>query len=150
VSGARSRARPPAVGTVVLAGVGLIGGSIGLGLHQRFLAERVIGLDPDPTALDAARGLGVIDEARLEPGPWLARGRPGGAGHAGALAGALARELAPHLRPDAVVTDVGSVKAPLVRRSPACASSAGTRWRARSAAACSTPTRRCSRTPSGC
>ena len=64
--------RPAAIlNTVVIAGVGLIGGSIGLGIRQRFLAHRVIGIDPDPGSLDAARGLGIIDEAQLRPGPWL-------------------------------------------------------------------------------
>ena len=57
---------------VVIAGVGLIGGSIGLGVRQRFLADTVAGLDPDPEALDAAGWAGVIDEAHLEPGEWLA------------------------------------------------------------------------------
>jgi len=108
-------ARPaPLIGTVVLAGVGLIGGSIGLGLHQRFLARRVIGLDPDPTALDAARGLGVIDEAKLESGPWLRDADLVVLATPVRTLERLARELAPFLRPDAVVTDVGSVKAPLV------------------------------------
>ncbi len=104
----------PLVGTVVLAGVGLIGGSIGLGLHQRFLARRVIGLDPDPVALDAARGMGVIDEAKLEPGPWLAEADLVVLATPVRRLERLARELAPFLRPDALVTDVGSVKAPLV------------------------------------
>jgi prephenate dehydrogenase len=102
------------VGTVVLAGVGLIGGSIGLGLHQRFLAERVVGLDPDPAALDAARGLGVIDEARLASGPWLAEADLVVLATPVRTLERLAHELLPHLRRDAVITDVGSVKAPLV------------------------------------
>lgn len=102
------------MGTVVIAGVGLIGGSVGLGLHQRFLARRVIGLDPDPAVLDAARGLGVIDSARLEPGPWLAEADLVVLATPVRSLVRLARELAPYLRPDAIVTDVGSVKAPLV------------------------------------
>ena len=109
------RARPaPLVGTVVLAGVGLIGGSIGLGLQGRFLAERVVGLDPDPAALDAARGLGVIDAARLEAGPWLAEADLVVLATPVRSLERLARELITHLRPDAIITDVGSVKAPLV------------------------------------
>ena len=64
--------RPEALfNTVAIAGVGLIGGSIGLGIRQRFLANKVIGLDKDPAALEAALGLGVIDEAQLRPGDWL-------------------------------------------------------------------------------
>lgn len=116
MAGANAGVRPaPVVGTVVLAGVGLIGGSIGLGLQQRFLARHVIGLDPDPAALDAARGLGVIDTARLAPGPFLAEADLVVLATPVRSLERLAFELAPHLRPDAVVTDVGSVKAPLVR-----------------------------------
>ena len=97
-------------GTVVVAGVGLIGGSVGLGTRQRFLADKVIGFDFDPRALEAARGMGVIDEAQLHPGPWL-----GGAelvvlaSPAGTLT-ASARELARFTRTDTIFTDVGSIK----------------------------------------
>ncbi len=109
-------ARPAAItGTVVLAGVGLIGGSVGLGLHQRFLAHHVIGLDPDPVALEAARGLGAIDEARLEPGPWLERADLVVLATPVRSLERLAREVSPFLRADAIVTDVGSVKEPLVK-----------------------------------
>jgi prephenate dehydrogenase len=106
----------PLFGTLVVAGVGLIGGSIALGARQRFLADTVIGLDPDAEALEVARFHGVIDEARLEPGEWLAQAdlvilaTP-----AGTLV-PLAHELAPHLREDAIVSDVGSVKAKIVRQ----------------------------------
>lgn len=108
-------ARPaPLVGTVVLAGVGLIGGSIGLGLQQRFLARRVIGFDLDPAVLEAARGLGVIDEARLQAGPWLAEADLVVLATPTRTLVRLAREVAPFLRPDCVVTDVGSAKAEVV------------------------------------
>lgn len=108
-------ARPaPLVGTVVLAGVGLIGGSVGLGLQQRFLARRVIGLDHDPAVLDAARGLGVIDEARLTAGPWLADADLVVLATPTRTLERLAGEVAPYLRADAIVTDVGSAKADVV------------------------------------
>ena len=100
----------PLFETVAIAGVGLIGGSVGLGIQQRFLAKRVIGLDRDAATLEAAQGLGVIDAAQLSPGPWL---------HEADLVilatpvrsiVPLAEALRPHLRSDALVTDVGSVK----------------------------------------
>lgn len=105
---------PPLFGTVVIAGVGLIGGSIGLSTRQRFLAKRVVGLDLSPVTLDAARGLGAIDEARLTPGQWLA---DADLVILAAPARALVpsgRALLPYLRPDAIITDVGGVKAPVV------------------------------------
>jgi len=110
-----SSARPaPLVGTVVIAGVGLIGGSIGLGLQQRFLAQRVIGFDSDPVVLDAALGLGVIDEAQLHAGPWLQAADLVILATPTRTLVRLAREIAPHLRPDCVVTDVGSAKGAVV------------------------------------
>ncbi len=104
----------PILGTVVIAGVGLIGGSVALGLRERFMAREVIGFDTDPETLTTALGLGVIDAAHLEIGAWLAgadlvilaapvRALPD-----------LASRMAKFAGPDTVFTDVGSVKAPLL------------------------------------
>lgn len=101
---------------VVIAGVGLIGGSIGLGLRQRFLAESVVGLDPDPEALDAAQWTGVIDETHLEPGPWLQEADLVVLAAPVQTLTELAGSLEPFLKPDTIVTDVGGVKAELVRQ----------------------------------
>ncbi len=101
---------------VVIAGVGLIGGSIGLGVRQRFLAETVIGLDPDPEALDAAQWTGVIDETHLEAGDWL---RDADLVILAAPVQSLielARSMEPWLSDDAIVTDVGGVKQELVEQ----------------------------------
>lgn len=100
--------------TVAVAGVGLIGGSIGLGVRRHAAARRIVGFDADPVTLEAAHGLGVVDETKLTPGPWLEQvdllvlAAP-----AGSLI-ALAERLLPHLRDGAVITDVGSVKGPVV------------------------------------
>lgn len=56
--------------TVALVGVGLIGASIGLAIHQRRLATHVIGVGRTKKTLDLARNLGAIDEATTS----LARG----------------------------------------------------------------------------
>ena len=45
----------PLIDKVALIGVGFIGGSIGLALRKRQLAERVIGIDPNPHNLQIAR-----------------------------------------------------------------------------------------------
>ena len=100
--------------TVAIAGVGLIGGSIGLGIRQRFLAHHVIGLDQNAKVLEAALGMGVIDEAKFNPGKWLAEvdlvilASP-----AGTIISS-AESLQPFLAPDCIVIDVGSVKAGIV------------------------------------
>ncbi|AWT35612.1 prephenate dehydrogenase [Deinococcus arenae] len=110
MSAASPSAPGPLFETAVVAGVGLIGGSVALGLRQRLLARRVIGLDASPEVLREAEALGVVDEVRAAPGEWL-RGADLVvlAAPMRALA-PLARELAPFLNPAALVTDVGSVK----------------------------------------
>lgn len=104
--------RPKALfGTIVIAGVGLIGGSVGLGIRQRFLAEKVIGFDFDPEALEAARGMGVIDEAQLQPGTWLQDADLVILASPARTLVPSAKELAAYTRPETIFTDVGSVKA---------------------------------------
>ena len=101
----------PMFGVAVIAGVGLIGGSLALGLRQRGLVGHVIGYDASPEALQEALALGVIDEARASVGEWL---RVAGLVVLAApvkVLPALARELAPFIGTHTVVTDVGSVKA---------------------------------------
>jgi prephenate dehydrogenase len=55
------------LGTVGIVGVGLIGGSIGLALRARGLAERVVGIGRDVRRLEDAKALGAIDEGSTEP-----------------------------------------------------------------------------------
>ena len=47
--------------TVAIVGVGLIGGSIGLALRERRLAQKIIGIGRRQTSLDRARDVGAID-----------------------------------------------------------------------------------------
>jgi prephenate dehydrogenase len=95
-------------------GTGLLGGSVGLGLRERFLANEVIAYDPDPTALEAARALGAADRIETRLGPWIAELDLGVlAAPVGALE-ALGREVARFASEGTLWTDVGSVKAPVV------------------------------------
>jgi prephenate dehydrogenase len=104
----------PAFNTVVLAGVGLIGGSVGLGIRQHFLANTVIGFDRDQQALDAAIGMGVIDEARSIPGSWLDQADLVVLASPVHSLIPLGLELADHLNSNCIITDVGSVKEEVV------------------------------------
>jgi prephenate dehydrogenase len=54
------------IGTLTIVGVGLIGGSIGLGARRRGLAGRVIGAGRNLAALERARELGAIDHVCLD------------------------------------------------------------------------------------
>lgn len=100
---------------VALLGVGLLGGSLGLALRRLGLAGRVHGYVRRDAAVPECRAAGAVDTA--------------GTDLAEAVRGAdlvvfctplgqmppLAEKAAPHLAPGVLVTDVGSVKAPLVR-----------------------------------
>ncbi|MBU6216949.1 MAG: prephenate dehydrogenase/arogenate dehydrogenase family protein, partial [Acidobacteria bacterium] len=92
----------------LLLGVGLIGGSIGLALKER--GWEVLGRDASSATLDAALDLGVID-AVAPPGPIDAIDITFVATPVGAIAEGVRLALADTT---GVVTDVGSVKTPLL------------------------------------
>lgn len=99
---------------VTLVGVGLLGGSLGMAIRQRGLAENVCGLVRRSAIIADCERLGAVDVATRNLGPAI-RGAdlvvlcsPIG------QMGALTRELLPFLEPEALVTDVGSVKGPIV------------------------------------
>ncbi len=101
-------------GRIGIFGVGLLGGSLGMGIRERFLADEVIAYDPNPNALNQARAVGAADRVEAKLGPWVAELDLGIlAAPVGALAD-LGRSVAAHASPDTLWTDVGSVKAPVV------------------------------------
>jgi prephenate dehydrogenase len=99
---------------VTLVGVGLLGGSLGMALRQRGLAEHVCGVVRRSAIIPDCERLGAVDVATRNLGPAV-RGAdlvvlccPIG------QMGALTQEMLPFLEPGVLVTDVGSVKAPIV------------------------------------
>lgn len=106
---------PGPLSRVAIVGVGLIGGSLGMALRGRRLAQTVVGVGRDAARLETARRLGAVDEIATD----LA------AGVAGADLVVLAtpirqiiadlETLSPLLSPGALVTDVGSTKAEIAR-----------------------------------
>ena len=100
---------------VTLVGIGLLGGSLGLALQRRKLASLVTGCVRRPESVDECVQLGVVHEATcdlrrgVEEADLVVLCTPIGAMHE------TARSLAPLLKPGAVVTDVGSVKEPVVK-----------------------------------
>lgn len=95
-------------------GVGLIGGSLALALRRAGQVERIVGAGRGQANLARALADGVIDEIAATPARAVA-----GADMAllavpvGSMAG-LMEEIAPHLAPDAVLTDAGSTKRDVV------------------------------------
>lgn len=96
---------------VALAGVGLIGGSIGLAARRR-LGAHVVGWNRSPQALEIALQRGAIDEAVADIGD-IGSADVAIAGVAVDALAATTRALCEAL-PRAVVTDVGSTKQALV------------------------------------
>lgn len=99
---------------VAIAGVGLIGGSIGLAIRRRLPRARVVGIDR-PAVLRVARLRGAVHEGTAA----LAAGLAGAdlvvlALPVDAILRALPR-VARLAGPEAIITDVGSTKDPIVR-----------------------------------
>jgi cyclohexadieny/prephenate dehydrogenase len=100
---------------VALIGIGLIGSSISHAMRRKGLAKEIVGSARTKQTLNTALKLGLIDKG-YDSAAAAAKGAdlvilsvPVGA------CGPLAAEIAPHLRPGAILTDVGSVKEAVVR-----------------------------------
>lgn len=108
---------------VVIAGVGLIGGSFALALKTAGVVNQVVGIGRTRAALDNAKRLGVIDIVAenwadaLRDTDLVLLAMP-----VGQMENSL-RELMPHLESKTLITDAGSTKSD-VRR--CCA---GDTWR---------------------
>jgi cyclohexadieny/prephenate dehydrogenase len=95
---------------VALIGLGLIASSMGHAIKQAGLAGHIAGHAKTADTRDAALELGFVDSvADTAADAVLDADLVVLAVPVGAM-GAVAREIAPHLRPGATVTDVGSVK----------------------------------------
>lgn len=93
---------------LALIGTGLIGGSLALAAKQAGAVRTVLGVGRTPERLAEARSLGILDET----GSWIEAGQADCillALPVGETATVL-RQLAPHLKPGAIVTDAGSTK----------------------------------------
>ncbi len=102
---------------VAVVGLGLLGGSVALAARERGAAREVVGATRSAEARAEALARGAVD--RIAPLAEVARGADLVvlASPVGAMP-ALLREITPGLTPGTVITDVGSVKAPLVDTLP--------------------------------
>jgi prephenate dehydrogenase len=100
------------VDKLAIVGTGLIGGSFSLALKQAGAVREVLGVGRNPARLTVAREFGLIDRAV----DWIE------AGEADCILLALPvgeteavlKQLAPHLKAGAIVTDAGSTKVNVV------------------------------------
>ncbi len=99
---------------VTLIGVGLIGASLGHAIKRGTLAERVVGYARRPETRAKALALGAIDHgadtlaAAVKDADLVILCTPVGS------FSAIAKEMAPNLKPGAIVSDGGSVKSAVV------------------------------------
>ncbi|MBM3848866.1 MAG: prephenate dehydrogenase/arogenate dehydrogenase family protein [Verrucomicrobia bacterium] len=113
---------------VTLVGVGLLGGSLGLALKRRGLADEVQGFVRRSSSVAECLALGVVDRCSRNLAEAVADAdlvvlcSP-----VGQMA-TLFREMSRHLAPDCVVTDVGSVKSAPVAEIEPLAGAAGVRF----------------------
>jgi prephenate dehydrogenase len=100
--------------SVAIVGVGLIGGSLALSAREHGMVKKIVGIDADPDTIERANSRHVID--------WGTTDLQEGVRDADLVVVAtpvrsitpLISDLAPYVRPDAVITDVGSVKKEIV------------------------------------
>lgn len=110
------QAAAPLFDTVALIGIGLIGSSIARAARVRgTLARRIIANARTSATLNRVRELGIADSCELAPADAVADAdcvilcTP-----VGAFA-SVAESIGPHLKPGAIVTDVGSTKQSAIR-----------------------------------
>ena len=95
---------------VALIGLGLIAGSMAHAIREKGLAREVVGYARSSETRDIARDIRLCDRIAdsatdaVTDADLIVLAVPVGA------MGAIAAEIAPHLKPGATVTDVGSVK----------------------------------------
>lgn len=103
------------ISKITIIGLGLIGGSLGAALKKRHPALRVTGVDVTPEIIKMAVDLGVIDKGTTSPAEGV---REAELVFLAAPAQALEKvccEIAPHLLPGSIVTDVCSTKANVLK-----------------------------------
>lgn len=109
----------PLVARMTVAGVGLIGGSFALALRRAGLVGEVLGLGRTAANLAVARERGLIDRVVTDPAEAAAVDLVVLAAPVAACV-TIAAELAAHVHETTVLTDVGSVKGPLVAALEGC------------------------------
>ena len=99
---------------ITLVGVGLLGGSLGLAIKKRHLAETVVGYVRRPASIAECEGARAVDHATLDLSEAIANADLVVLCTPLAQMRALVDQMAPRLKRGAVVTDVGSVKGEVV------------------------------------
>lgn len=101
---------------VTIIGVGLIGGSLGLALKEKKIAKRIIGVGRREESLKVARERREVDEITTDLTSGVKDADLVVIATPLELTIETFRKILPHLKKGCVVTDVGSVKGPILKR----------------------------------
>ncbi len=101
---------------VVIIGVGLIGGSLGLALKEKRIAKRIIGVGRREESLKIALEKKEVDEVTTDPASGVRDADLVVIATPLELTVETFKKIIPHLKKGCVVTDVGSVKGPILKR----------------------------------
>ena len=110
---------------VTIVGVGLLGGSLGRALRERKIAARVIGCVRRRESIAECRRARAVDVATLDFADGVAGADLVVLCTPIAQMAPLLKQLLPHLKRGAIVTDVGSVKSGVTRELEALGAKAG-------------------------
>ncbi|MCX5860251.1 MAG: prephenate dehydrogenase [Proteobacteria bacterium] len=100
---------------VTIIGVGLIGGSLALDLKEKGIAEEIVGVGRSRENLDLALSRRIVDRAVSDPVEGVKDAELVVLATPVRAIIPTARKILPALKPGAYLTDVGSVKAPIVK-----------------------------------
>ena len=101
---------------VTIVGAGLIGGSLGLALRGRGLADAVVGVGHRQVSIDRALAMGAIDAGTLDATEGVQDAELVVLATSVGLIVTLGEQIASCVGPGCVVSDVGSTKGEIVRR----------------------------------
>lgn len=105
----------PLFDRVALIGIGLIGSSIARVMRRDGLAGTIVACARTDETLDTVRSLGIADETTKDPAEAARDADLVMICTPVSTYGAIAAAIAPSLKPGAIVTDVGSVKAAAIK-----------------------------------
>ncbi len=102
------------INKVTIVGVGLIGGSLGLALKEKRIAKKIIGVGRREEPLKVALDRNEVDEVTTDLASGVKDADLVVIATPLELTVETFKKIAPHLKKECVVTDVGSVKGPIV------------------------------------
>src|SRR5512133_2748530 len=106
----------PLINRLAIVGVGLIGGSLARVLREKGEVGEIVGIGRGVANLERAVELGVIDRYERDPRAGVVDADMVFIATPVCTIAEVVAAIAPVLRPDAIVTDGGSVKEEIVRR----------------------------------